>query len=99
MRRGQRLGQPIAALALDLIPAAADFGQHQIHQPLEQLWITPERIEDLVEDHLLFVPVEHDCRQCRPDIFTAIKPDRFDGGNSREHAVRADLQPRGTQHP
>ena len=78
--------------------APLDLGQAQIHQPLEELWVTPEGVEGAVKHRLVLVAVDQyraqGCVHAGTFIHAAIL-ERLEGNHD---AIRPDGQPRSAQH-
>ena len=73
LRRGQRFGHAVVARRAVLLATAADLGQQRVHQLLHQLGVAEEGVEGGVEDHLLFMPVQHHGGQRGSHVVTPVQ--------------------------
>jgi hypothetical protein len=93
LRRGQRFGHAVVARRAVLFATAADLGQQRVHQLLQQLGVAEEGVEGGVEDHLLFMPVQHHGGQRGAHVVAPVQAHGLHGSDAGEHAVGPTCRP------
>ncbi len=97
--RQARRSAVLARLFLALGGRGPQFRQDQAHHLLEDLRVTPEHVEALVEDRALLGPAEEAGSQRVIEILAPLEPADADRAHCQDYPARADRQARRTQSP